>query len=305
MESTEQRGRPSVAGRSWIDRLDVPQHPRSVQEARRALDAVAERLLEEGDPRAAFPDIYGIITRRVGESVELSLRAGGEGGLFKEPRWISRLAGRFCERYVETLVWSFSGIAQDCGAWSATYRETARPGTLPLQNVLLGLSAHINFDLAIGIHRTILEFGRTDAETLRRYKHDHDAVNDLLRASIPEAFDHLILRHRCEAAKVIFHRTYAVAEWAVMRILASWRGRVWDDAMAMVAAPTPEARDAIVSRMERLSRRYARVLALPGALGLHVPTRAADAPVRRPLPLPALLRADRASGRGFLSGWIG
>jgi hypothetical protein len=266
MEITDHR----ASYRGWLDRGDIPRHPKTVHEARRALDAVTERLLAEGDARAAFPDVYGIITRRVAESVEISERQGQGGrteeAFFWAPRWISRLAGHFCERYLETLAWSLSGAAQDAGAWDATYAACHERGMLPLQHVLLGLSAHINFDLAIGIHRTILEHGATDPATLRRYRHDHDAVNDLLRASIPEAFDHLIHRHACEATALVFHRAYAFAEWATMRVLASWRARVWDDAMALLHATSDGARRTIVDRMERLSRRYARILALPGAL---------------------------------------
>ncbi len=170
--------------------------------------------------------------------------------------------------------------------------------------MLLGLSAHINFDLAIGIHKTIIEFGITDPAALRRYKHDHDAVNDLLRASIPEAFDHLVTRHRCEAAGLIVHRTYAFAEWAIMRVLASWRGRVWDDAMAMLSCRTDAARQVIVQRMERLSRRYARILALPDVvpLALHAPAIRGEGRPGQSAPRRGHLRARAA--RGFLSGLL-
>jgi hypothetical protein len=287
MESTQHGSETRAAARGWLDRGDAALRPTSAREALRLLDLVTERLLSEGDPRAAFPDIYAIITRRVAENVEASqalreaplasqpLRGAtlasvrttdGADAFFQEPRWISRLAGRFCERYLETLRWSLDGAPQDAGAWDTTYTSCSVPGTLPLQHVMLGLSAHINYDLAIGIHRTIIEFGATDAATLRRYKHDHDAVNDLLRASIPEAFDHLVARHHCVAASAIFHRGYAFAEWATMRVLTSWRARVWEDALDMLGARTAAMRDVIVRRMERVSRRYARLLALPGLI---------------------------------------
>jgi hypothetical protein len=245
----------------WLDRAGIALHPKCAEEALRALDVVTERLIEAGDARAAFPDVYGIITRRVAESVTL-----GDRGIFHAPRWISRLAGRFCERYLETLRWSFVRQAQDSGAWAIAYGARDDAGTLPLQHVLLGLSAHINFDLALGIYRTIVEFGAFDAASMRRYKHDHDAVNDLLRASIPEAFDHLIRRHRCEGSSLLFHRAYALSEWAAMWILATWRARVWDDALVLLHARSAEERERVVQAMERRSRRIGRLLALPGAI---------------------------------------
>ncbi len=151
MESAEQQGRATTKGGTWLDRAGVPERPTSAREALQSLDIVTARLLAAEDARAAFPDIYAIITRRVLESVEL-----GEGAFFLEPRWISRLAGRFCERYLETLRWSFDRHQQDAGAWAIAYDAGDGAGALPLQHVLLGLSAHINFDLALGIYRTIV-----------------------------------------------------------------------------------------------------------------------------------------------------
>lgn len=257
MNHTKQHSGPGSRDGEWLARGDVLR-PTNVLEALRALDTVTERLLAAGDARAAFPDVYAIITRRVAESVAL-----GDGALFYEPRWVSRLAGRFCERYLETLRWSINGEPQDTGAWEVTYEASAQPGTLPLQHVLLGISAHINFDLAAGIHRTILELGVTDAVAMRRYKHDHDAVNALLRASFPEALDHLIQRHRCEGSRFIYHRAYATAEWGIMRVLERWRERAWHDAMEMLDARTGAAQAEIVQRMEQLARRYARLLSVP------------------------------------------
>lgn len=277
MESAEQQaGR--ARGRMWLDQLDISTRPSNVEEALLALERVSEKLTEDGDPRAAFPDIYAIITRRVGESVAL-----GAGEFFLAPRWISRLAGRFCERYLETLRWSLTGHRQDTNAWGLAYQACDAQGMLPIQHVLLGLSAHINFDLALGIYRTIVELGAEhDAETLRLFKHDHDAVNHLLRAAIPEAFDHLIAHHRCPGASLLFHHAYALSEWTAIHILSSWRDRVWYDAMALLRAD-PAGREELVRRMELRSRRYAHLLAVPGVamLPLSASSRAGRPSTRR------------------------
>jgi hypothetical protein len=276
MESAEQQAGERVRKRAWLDHLDIPARPMNVDEALLALDRVAEKLAEDGDPRAAFPDIYSIITRRVGESVAL-----GEGAFFLEPRWISRLAGSFCERYLETLRWSFHGRRQDTGAWGLAYEACDARGMLPIQHVLLGLSAHINFDLAMGIYRTIVEMGaQHDPEMLARFKHDHDAVNHLLRASIPEAFDHLISRHRCAGAALLFHHAYALSEWTAIHILSSWRDRVWYDAMALLHADAA-GREEIVRRMELRSRRYAHLLAVPGVAMLPLSAMRSGSPSAR------------------------
>jgi hypothetical protein len=280
MESTEHRAESRTKSRDWLERAGIPLHPTSAPEALVALEGVAAALLRDGDRRAAFPDIYSIITRRVTECVAL-----GDRAVFLEPRWISRLAGRFCERYLQTLAWSIDTCPQDAGAWELAYAAGRNGRVPPIQEVVLGLSAHINFDLAIGIYRNIEELGgKGDPGKLLRYRHDHDAVNDLLRASIPEAFDHLITLHRCDTAALIFRRAYAFSEWAAMLVLSTWRARVWDDAMTLLNARHAGERERVIAEMERRSRRYSRVLSIPprwllpqneapAADGAPVPTR--------------------------------
>lgn len=247
--------------RSWLE-TEIPRRPTSVGEALEALEAVTVRLFAEGDQRAAFPDIYSIITRRVGESVAL-----GRGAFFLEPQWISRLAGRFCERYLETLRWSMRGEAQDTGAWSIAYACCELGDMLPVNHVMLGLSAHINYDLAIGLAANIAEMGGgDDATMLARYKHDHDAVNHLLRASVPEAFDHLVVKHACPASRMMYRRAYGAMEWLAMQLLEAWRERVWGDAMDLLHARTPVEHGRVIARIEQRSKHFARLLAVPGVV---------------------------------------
>lgn len=248
---------------SWLD-VEIPRRPTSVTEALAALEAVTARLFAVGDQRAAFPDIYAIITRRVAESVAL-----GRGAFFLEPQWISRLAGRFCERYLETLRWSLRSEPQDTGAWSVAYACCRIGDMLPVNHVMLGLSAHINYDLALGLAANIAEIGgANDPATLARYKHDHDAVNHLLRASVPEAFDHLVAKHQCPASKLLYRHGYAAAEWIAMQLLTTWRERVWGDAMDLLSARSAVEKNAVLGRIERRSRQHAKLLAVPGIVPL-------------------------------------
>ena len=112
MDSAEHRVGSRAGGVDWLDRAGVPLHPKSAEEALGALDAVTERLIAEGDARAAFPDVYGIITRRVAESVALgdrgsSTRHGGSRASRADSASATwrRCAGRS------------TGGAQDAGAW--------------------------------------------------------------------------------------------------------------------------------------------------------------------------------------------
>lgn len=245
-------------------------HPGTVGEAACVLEAVTERLLATGHGGAAFADIYSVITREVERDTQ------APDGAFLEPGWISRLAGRFCARYLDTLRFHAEGRAQDCEAWGIAYELSDDERASPLRAVMLGLSAHINHDLAFGIHATILEFGHADdPRMLARYLHDHDQVNALLCRSIPASFEHLIVRHRCRASAIIWRCLRPLARWGAMRMLRAWRARVWRDVLSLLAAQTDEERGAVAQRIERRAARAGWLLALPG--GRPSPARAHDA----------------------------
>ncbi len=239
----------------------IEMHPKNVEQALESLEKVTERLRAKGDPRAIFPDVYGIITRNVAREIQ------GRTGFFQEPEWISRLAGRFAERYLETLAWSEWGGEQDCRAWELAYAFESGRLTFPLQDAAFGISAHINFDLALGLWKTIEEFGDRSERRLARYKHDHDAVNKLLAASLPEAVAHLRERYGCSVTKRFTGPLMPVTGAMVLEVLRRWREQVWKDVHALVFAPSVREQHEVLKQMHQRSGRWAEFIALGSMVG--------------------------------------
>lgn len=235
--------------------------PRNAVDALRALGAASALLQDAGDPRAAFPDIYAVITRRVAEEV------ARPDGVFWEPAWISRLAGRFCEAYLESLRLSFEGKPQFCEAWDIAHRYGVEGATLPVQEALLGLSAHINYDLALGIYTNIVEHGHADdARMIARYKHDHDAVNDLLHDACFEAIERLVAQHRCPISELTYKHARYAARWFTMQVLRRWRAQVWDLVEALLRARSEAERQEVIDGMGRRAALIGQLLTLPSAV---------------------------------------
>lgn len=232
--------------------------PKDVFSALKSLQQVASRLRERQDARAVFPDVYGIITRRVSEAIE-------QGSLFLEPGWIARLAGLFAERYFESLVASIDGTLQTSTAWRLAYACAEQGFTLPGQDALLGINAHINFDLAQGIYDNIVGHGaQDDPELLARYRHDHDAVNQILEEALPECLAVLVARYGCPLTRAVVRvpAVQGMLTRVVMAVLKRWRDQVWDDVLEMLAAQDAEARQEILERMDRNSGRIALLIGL-------------------------------------------
>jgi hypothetical protein len=239
--------------------IDTPTDVHQALYALRHVIAVADL---HNDPRAIFPAMYAIITERVAVHVHA-------GTLFHVPAFISSLAGAFCTRYLETLRWDMTGTAQDTRAWGAAYAACDGRSALPIQHAMLGLSAHINYDLAIGIAVMIVKLGAVnDPLKLGALKHDHDAVNALLRASVPATLDLLADRYGCPLSRALRAQMPTVTEHVAIGMLGAWRARVWRDAVVMARLPARAAWGHVTARMEATSAHYATAIAARPALPL-------------------------------------
>ncbi|WP_344862441.1 DUF5995 family protein [Planomonospora alba] len=212
-----------------------------------ALRAVSDALRAEGDARAIFPDVYAVITEGVVD--------GLAAGLFTQPAFISRLAGRFARRYLQTLSWSLSGLPQDCTAWSAAYGQVGRAGVAAIQHAGLGISAHVNFDLALGTAEVVEELAPArDAALLRAFKRDYDAVNRVLKTATPRVMSLLAERYGCPVAPVFTGVAGWPARTQALATVVQWRELVWRNTLDLLGASDPAARQAVVDRLELNSR---------------------------------------------------
>lgn len=248
----------STARRAVLE--GVTMKPANVAEALVALETVAARLRERNDPRAVFPDVYAVITRRVKEAV-----FDGTDRRFLEPAWISRLAGIFCEYYLSALEASLAERATGVDAWDVAFECNGARGTAAAVHALLGINAHINYDLALGLYRNIVQHGaEQDARLLARYHHDHDLVNEILAAAMPEIFAILRERYGCPLARIAtFTRdVQRTVSGVVLFLLKMWRDRVWDDLLSLLAEERDADRRAVVARMNQHAGKIARTLAV-------------------------------------------
>jgi Family of unknown function (DUF5995) len=291
-----------AAGRGGNDVIleGIKLAPDSLNEARISLEQTSMRLRCQDDARAVFPDVYVVIT----EIVEREIN--GRTGFFLEPGFISRLVPEFARRYLETLAWTVEGRAQDCSAWALAYDYCRLDGVTPLQHAVLGISAHINFDLALGIHATIRRLGYTgDPAELSRYKHDHDAVNELLARSLPEALDRLERVYGCSMTGLLGERTRRHAVHIMLEMLRRWRDLVWTNVVELLQAPDEQSRHRVVLRMERRSRRIGHRLRLIRALPVVLRLAAMIMEAPSPPSLITLVRPTSSKGERRRTDHVG
>lgn len=196
------------------------------------LDARAVNFKERGDPREIFTFIYRNITRRM-----LSELPG-----FSDPNRLAKLLRIFAEKYMIALdapetprVWD--RVFKAIGVGKST---TGDLSTLEVFGALiLPMVAHIRHDLVFALH----DLGATPGNEF-----DHERVTDLLC----EEVDH-VQNTKAEFAPGLGVLNFAFGplnESFTCRIVRGMRQQAWEDAQALLAAPTEAERAAIKKRVE-------------------------------------------------------
>ena len=189
-----------------------------------------------GDRRAIFLDCYLRMTRNM-----LAALAAGE---FRDGAWVDRLLCRFADYYFDALAAYDRTDPATPPVWRVAHDAAATSGTMTLQNLLLGVNAHINYDLVLTLVEVLVPEWENLAETERNTRYiDYTYVNDVIARTIDVVQDEIVER-ATPALRLVDDLLGPVDEWVTEKIIVDWREEVWRHALAMLAAADPAEREA-------------------------------------------------------------
>jgi hypothetical protein len=139
----------------------------SVADVHDRLGDLETRLRAAGDRRAVFLTIYTRMTARV--------RTAIDDGRFADPTWMRRYTVTFADYYRRAFhAFERGALVSVPDPWRVTFGTAVQGSALVAQDALLGINAHITYDLAL----TLRDVG-IDPE--RASKHaDHRRIDDVL-----------------------------------------------------------------------------------------------------------------------------
>ncbi len=176
------------------------------------------------DPGRFFLGTYLRTTRAVGVALDR--------GAFEDPDWVAAWDVDFAELYLDAL----EAHRKDADSVAAPWRLAfgARPGLPPEAHVLLGMNAHINFDLPQSLIRMIPPEDFTSPELLDLRRRDHERIDEVLASRVGEED---IALQRAGGRRTRLDRVLAPANRQASRLfLRESRRKVWVNTGALHAA---------------------------------------------------------------------
>ncbi|HWI53068.1 MAG TPA: DUF5995 family protein [Symbiobacteriaceae bacterium] len=190
-----------------------------------------------GDNRAAFLRVYATMTASVRERMD--------DGFFIDPAWIERVAVRFAWWYFDALD-RYEQHDEPPPAWAYAFDVAARRQGFLLQDILLGMNAHINNDLPLVVAEILRREGdETPIERAVRRRFDHDQINRVLHLVIPTVEAESALHYGRlirPLGKVLGTLDQSLSTFG----LKTWRDNVWRNAVFLLAARTEAERRLVI-----------------------------------------------------------
>ena len=228
----------------------------------RRMETASVAVRERRDPRRFFHATYLHTTRAV--------RAELAGGGFLDAAWVERWCVAFAALYLDALEASLHG-GDVPGPWAAAF--AADDTVAPLRHVLLGMNAHINYDLPQALLAVISDAEFGDTALLARREADHRHIDQVLAAlaGASEGPTETVRRPRGMTGRLADRANRA----ATRRFLAEARAKVWTNAGILARARRDgRARyQARLAELERLAIQRIADLARPGPVLIRLGAR--------------------------------
>ncbi len=218
-----------------------------------------ESLQARGDQRRFFHATYLRTTIAVAKDIE--------GGGFIDADWVERWDVAFAELYLDALEASLAGL-RPARPWDIAFASAA---DLPaLRHVLLGMNAHINYDLPQALLAVISDEDFGDETLIARREADHRAIDRALASRVGAEADELA---RISGPVPRLDRMLRpLSQLGTQRFLREAREKVWANAIALSHARLrgPDAYLSLLSQLEELSAAKVAVLQAPGQVLLRL-----------------------------------
>jgi hypothetical protein len=228
------------------------------------MDDVLDRL-PPGDPRRGFVSTYRRTTLAVGE--QIAARS------FVDPEWVERWDVAFADLYLGPLDDDLAGRPVP-GPWGVAFSYARTDADQPvLRHLLLGMNAHINYDLPQALLAVITDEEFDDPQVRASRGEDHRRVDDILSSRVSAEDAEL---DAAGGRRSLTDRFLQPANRAASRrFLREARRKVWANSRALSTARRQgeTAYATTLSSLERLCEAKVTELVKPGQvllrLGLH------------------------------------
>jgi hypothetical protein len=223
------------------------------------MDARLVRMPPDRSAQRLFLETYRRTTLAVGKAVR--------DGSFEDPEWVERWDVVFADLYLAALDLDLEGSPDVPRPWRLAF--DAPIGLPALRHVLLGINAHINYDLPQALLAVIPDHDFTDVRVLARRGRDHARIDAVLSGRVAAEDSEL---GAVSPPTVVDRLLQPLNRLSSKRFLREARRKVWHNTIELQRARVtgPDAYATRLAELEVLSAARIADLLAPGPVLLRL-----------------------------------
>lgn len=223
----------------------------SIDEVLGFLDRFIRKAIERRDPLGYFPALYRQVTARV--------KAGIENGFFDDGPRMERLDVRFANRYFEAAN-QWNREERPTRSWRVAFESTQSGDLIILQDLLVGINAHINLDLGIAAAET------SPGSEIGSLQGDFDKINSILADLIDPV--NMVVGEFSPGIDLLERIGGEADDVLIEFSLGKARDEAWEHA-EILAHQDEAQRKKTIARLDKTTALLGRVVARPPGLILR------------------------------------
>lgn len=232
-----------------------------IQQVIADLQACADELPARLEHHRRFAETYRRTTVAVGAAAG---RGAYEDGGFEDRGWVERWDVAFARLYLDALAAEIAG-GTPSRPWRLAFAAPAESS--PLRHLLLGINAHVNYDLPQSLLAVISDAEFDDHELIASRRRDHERIDTILAGRV-SAEDDELGGHRAVRDRLLA----PLNRRASRRFLREARQKVWHNTIELRSARVegPRAYARRLAELELLSAARVADLRAPGQVLLRL-----------------------------------
>ena len=188
---------------------------------------------QTSDSRATFLSCYLLMTENMLQAIE--------SNQFHDSKWVYTFLHRFAEYYFEALAAYENQRLIAPKVWVIVHDAAQKDTTQVLQNLLLGINAHINFDLIFTLVDMLTpEWQQLSLLEKDQRQADHNHVNLIIADTIDSVQDQVI-ESLVPKMDLVDKLMGPLDEWMISTLITHWRDDVWRQAVDLLEMEDIEA----------------------------------------------------------------
>jgi hypothetical protein len=194
------------------------------------------------DQRSIFLSCYLLMT----QNMRLAIRQGE----FLDPVWTDRLVDHFAGYYFTALESYEREPASAPAVWQLAHHTAADAEALALRKLLLGVNAHINYDLVLSVVDMLSpEWPGLQADRRAERYLDYCHVNQIIGCTV-DAVQDQVLEPVMPGLDLIDRLLGPLDERMISSLLAAWRENVWLNAIQLLETTDERRRREVLQAVE-------------------------------------------------------